>query len=131
MILQTENRWKVEYEPRKAATVWILNKAITHSLIKPLGIPQRNKCFFSRSISTRSNFYSITSRISNTNSNTVGLLSYMSKPTVPPVQTLMCESVRLRSLNDMCHDVMQRRNATLKDCKGRNSVCTRNYKCIS
>ena len=55
----------------------------------------------------------------------------ISKSTVLPVQTSMCESVRLRSLNDMCHDVMQRRNATLTDRKVGNSVYIRTYKCIS
>ena len=36
----------------------------------------------------------------------------VSKPTALPVQSSMCESVRLLSLNDMCHYDMQRRNAT-------------------
>ena len=49
----------------------------------------------------------------------------VSKPTVQPVQTSMCESVRLRSMNDMCHDVMQRRTATLTDRNVGNSVCIR------
>ena len=41
----------------------------------------------------------------------------VTKPTVLPAQTSMCESVRLWSVNDMCHDLMQRRTATLKDRK--------------
>ena len=41
----------------------------------------------------------------------------------------MCESVRLRSVNDMCRVVMQRRIATLKDRKVGNLVNIRTYKC--
>ena len=53
----------------------------------------------------------------------------VTKPTVLPAQTSMCESVRLRSVNDVCYVVMQKRIATLKDRKMGNSVNIGTYKC--
>ena len=54
----------------------------------------------------------------------------VTKLTVLPAQISMCEFARLRSVNDMCHVVMQRRMATLKDRKVGNSVNKRTYKCV-